>query len=167
MLIETHEKMATLTKMASELENSSSAKMALQEQTMRELLLWKFDVIKKSVLLTNTDSDNASTLQLAKKFHQIVYHNKQSDVWPDFEEIVNHISKNLSKRMRDSFPDLSEKEYRICLLTYAGMNVKEIAVILELSSNSIQTYRTSIRRKLGIENAKTDTETFLRQALSN
>lgn len=162
-LIETHEKMSTLTKMASELEHSSSTKIALQEQTMRELLLWKFDVIKKSVLVTKIEYDNASTLQLAKKFHQIVYHNNEHDIWQDFEEIVNRISKNLSKQMRVAFPGLSEKEYRICLLTYAGMSVKEIAVILELSSNSIQTYRTSIRKKLGIDDSKTDTEVFLRQ----
>ncbi|MBP1617991.1 MAG: hypothetical protein H6Q14_1818 [Bacteroidetes bacterium] len=165
-LIETHEKIVTLSRMASELEHLSSAKMALQEKNMRELLMWKFDVIRKAVLVTKIDSDNASTLQLAKRFHQIVYHNPQHDVWVDFEDIINHISKNLSKRMRDSFPNLSEKEYRICLLTYAGMNVKEIAMILELSSNSIQAYRTSIRKKLGIDNVKVDTEAYLKETLN-
>lgn len=166
-LIETHEKIVTLSKMASDLENFSSTTIALQEKNMRELLMWKFDVIKKSVLVTKIDYDNASTLQLAKRFHQIVYHhNAQDDVWSDFEDIINHISKDLSKRMRSLFPSLSEKEYRICLLTYAGMNVKEIAVILELSSNSIQTYRTSIRKKLGIEDAKVDTEAFLKETLN-
>jgi tetratricopeptide (TPR) repeat protein len=166
-LIETHEKIVTLSRMASELEHLSSAKMALQEKNMRELLMWKFDVIRKAVLVTKIDSDNASTLQLAQRFHQIVYHNPQHDVWTDFEDIINHISKSLSKRIRDLFPNLSEKEYRICLLTYAGMNVKEIAVILELSSNSIQAYRTSIRKKLGIYDSKVDTEAFLMETLSD
>ncbi len=165
-LIETHEKIATLSKMASDVEHFSSTRMALQEENMRELLMWKFDVIKKSVLVTRIDYDNASTLQLAKKFHQIVYHNEQQDVWGDFEDIINDISRDLSKKMRNLFPSLSEKEYRICLLTYAGMNVKEIAIILELSSNSIQTYRTSIRRKLGIDDAKVDTEAYLKETLN-
>jgi tetratricopeptide (TPR) repeat protein len=166
-LIETHEKIVTLSKMAFELEQSSATRMALQEQSMRDLLLWKFDVIKKSVLLTKIDSDNAPTSQLAKKFHQIVYQNTEHDPWADFENVINHISKNLSTRIRKHFPDLSEKEYRICLLTYAGMNVKEIAVILELSSNSIQAYRGSLRKKIGIDDAKTDTETYLKQVLDN
>lgn len=166
-LLETHERIATLSKMATELEHSSSTKMELQEQNMRELLMWKFDVIKKSILVTKMETDNAPTLQLARKFQEIVYHNKKGDVWTDIEEVINKIGKNLSLRLRARFPELSEKEYKICLLTYAGMNVKEIGVILELSSNSIQTYRTSLRKKLGILDIKTDTESFLKQTFGS
>lgn len=64
--------------------------------------------------------------------------------------------------IKHHFPQLNETEYRICLLSYAEMSIKEIAVILQISPNTVQTYRTKLRKKLGIEKPSTDISFFLK-----
>ena len=69
--------------------------------------------------------------------------------------------------MRRLFPNLTETEYRITLLTYAGMSVKDISVILHLSAHTVQTYRTGLRKKFGIDDISVDTTTYLKEVLDN
>lgn len=51
------------------------------------------------------------------------------------------------------------------ILTYAEMTVKDISIILDLSPNTVQTYRNRLRKKLNIEDPSIDTLSFLKEKL--
>lgn len=70
--------------------------------------------------------------------------------WEDFhihfEQIHGDFSSNLSRR----FPRLSANELRLCSLIKAGLSVKEMAVILNISTQGVKTARYRLRKKFGI-----------------
>jgi tetratricopeptide (TPR) repeat protein len=163
--VETKDKIAMLTKMATEMEYSHSQRLAAKEQNLRDLLLWKFDVVTKSALLQNGETEKLNASQLIKKFHRIVYGGNEEGVWDSIVALINLTENNLWARLQLEFPGLSNEEYRICVLSYAGMNIKETSVILGLGERSVQAHRTRLRQKIGLNDSKSDMGLFLKQKL--
>ena len=53
------------------------------------------------------------------------------------------------EKLQASHPDLTETERNIVILSFLGFRVKEEAEILDLSTNTVEKYRTNIRKKAG------------------
>jgi tetratricopeptide (TPR) repeat protein len=166
-LLHTQEHIETLREIAAELNRSFESKISVKDQDLRELLLWKFDVVKKSALMDQHSTSKMSAAELIKIFHQIVYRGNKNDHWQNILSVFDQVNPGISEKMRRLFPILKETEYRIALLTYAGMSVKDISVILHLTSHTVQTYRTGLRKKFGIGDLSVDTVTYLREVLDN
>jgi DNA-binding HTH domain-containing proteins len=166
-LLHTQQHIETLREIAAELNRSFESKISAKDQDLRELLLWKFDVVKKSALMDQHSTSKMSAAELIKIFHQIVYRGNKNDYWQNILSIFDQMNPGISEKMRKLFPNLTETEYKIARLTYAGMSVKEISVILHLSSHTVQTYRTGLRKKFGIGDFSVDTVTYLRDVLDN
>lgn len=176
-LLKMRENIETLRQMAKDLEKSHNTTLYKREKNfvdllhqkekdLRELLLWKFDVIKKAALLTASISNNEKTEQLLKKFHKIVYNETSEHQWNIIQNTFDQVNENISEIIREKFPNLNNIEYRICLLAFARMSVKEIALILHMSPNTVQTYRTNLRKKLEINNPNIDISFFLKNILN-
>ena len=56
---------------------------------------------------------------------------------------------------------MTEGEFKVCLLSLLPFSVKEVAGILEVSSAMIGKYRTGIRKKLGMTEARGSIEEFV------
>ncbi|MGE8422879.1 MAG: tetratricopeptide repeat protein, partial [Sphingobacterium siyangense] len=124
---------------------------------LKRQLLWRYDLAKK-VLKLNEEiakkgrSSTESGL-IVKEFNTIVYGQSSLDEqWDVLHQVFKESRPNYSEKIRKNFPQLSETEFRIAILTYAGFSVKEIALILKQSPYTIQTRRTTLRKKLGIDN---------------
>jgi DNA-binding NarL/FixJ family response regulator len=94
-----------------------------------------------------------------------VYDGNEEDLWDNIVSLINLTEDNLWARLRFEFPNLSNEECRICALSYAGMNIKETSIILHMSERSVQTYRTRLRQKIGMNDSKSDMGLFLKQRL--
>ena len=53
------------------------------------------------------------------------------------------------EKIKTNYPDLTESERNIVILTFLGFRTKEEAEILNLSINTVEKYRTNIRKKAG------------------
>ena len=53
------------------------------------------------------------------------------------------------EKIKTIYPDLTESERNILILSFLGFRVKEEADLLGLSSNTVTKYRTNIRKKMG------------------
>jgi len=53
------------------------------------------------------------------------------------------------KKIKTKYPDLTESERNILILSFLGFRTKEEADLLHLSVNTVEKYRTNIRRKAG------------------
>lgn len=58
-------------------------------------------------------------------------------------------------KLKNRFPQLTDREVQVCALTILGSSAPKIATKLNLSSNTIVTYRRRAYDKLGVSNANT------------
>ena len=68
----------------------------------------------------------------------------------------------ISIRLRNRFPDLTERDILICCLILADFDSGMIATILDVKNDSIRMHRTRLRKKLGLQNSENLTA-YLRQ----
>jgi tetratricopeptide (TPR) repeat protein/DNA-binding CsgD family transcriptional regulator len=69
---------------------------------------------------------------------------------------------DISKRLKNSFSDLTERDILICCLLLAGFDSGMIATILDIKNDSIRIHRTRLRKKLELLNSENLTD-YLRQ----
>lgn len=77
------------------------------------------------------------------------------------ESNLNNISSSFSYKLSSSYLNLTPTEIRVANLIRYGNRTKEVAEIMSLSSTTIGTHRTSIRKKLKIKNKKINLRTYL------
>jgi PAS domain S-box-containing protein len=64
-------------------------------------------------------------------------------------------------RMASTFANLTPAEIRVSHFIKQGLTTKEIADLLNLSTRTIEAYRNSIRKKMGIANRKVNLRSYL------
>lgn len=145
------ENMDTLVEMNRDLEHAVK-----QKQTdLRREFLWRFGVAKKVVSLNeemnNREKHKSERNSLIGRFNHIVYGETTIDEqWSALLQTFKNARPGYADKIRKDYTDLTETEFRICILTYADFSVKEIAVVLQQSPNTVQARRTTLRKKLGL-----------------
>lgn len=144
-------KIETLNGMKLDLESMVQKK----QRDLRRTILWRFDITKKLIKLNKEINKNNKIISdsnsLLKRFNIIVYGEYSSDEqWETLHQAFRQARPEYSEKIKHLFPEITETEFRICILTYADFSVKEIALILQQSPNTVQTRRTSLRQKLGV-----------------
>ncbi|MCM1041108.1 MAG: hypothetical protein NC396_01585 [Bacteroides sp.] len=70
----------------------------------------------------------------------------------EFENSFTQINKNFYTHLLTDFPSMSQSEKRLCAFIKLGLNTKEIAVITNLSPNSIRVAKVRLRKRLNLTN---------------
>lgn len=96
---------------------------------------------------------------LEKLKHKIAGKNKQ-DI-QIVEENLNNIVSELGMKLQDYKVSLTPRELEISNYIKNGLKGKEIADILNISYQSLQTHRKNIRAKLGLKTKKINLTTYL------
>lgn len=76
--------------------------------------------------------------------------NNQSD-WVLFESYFNSAHQNFMDRLRDTYPDLTPGDFRICCLLRMNLSTKEIASLLNISVRSVELRRYRLRKRLALD----------------
>jgi len=151
-----------------------------QLKVQKQLLKQEKDLVEK-------EKENINLLEQQLKMQNILLSNveqyrKQSVKRPDNHEGKKHgvspilnqtfheeliasmdIQYNeISIRLRNRFPDLTERDILICCLILADFDSGMIATILDVKNDSIRMHRTRLRKKLGLQNSENLTA-YLRQ----
>ncbi len=87
------------------------------------------------------------TTMLIDSFYNIADTLNWDKLYPLFNELYNHIADKL----KELYPDLSEKELQFCCFIRAGFRQEEIAAILSYEYNSMRTIKMRLRTKMGFE----------------
>ncbi len=77
--------------------------------------------------------------------------------------IENHLNEIISpflSKLTSTYSQLTPREIQVASLIKDGLTTKDIAKVLNLSTNSIDIHRQNIRRKSGLLNQKTNLRTF-------
>ncbi len=101
---------------------------------------------------------------MAPKLRQL----KASKLAPKQKNLINTIESNLNRIASSFVPqsllknyNLTPMELQVAELIREGRTNKEIADLLNLSTNTILTHRHHVRAKLGLKNKKTNLRSFL------
>ena len=158
---ENEERAEALQKMVDELK-SEPAPMQAEVHTpeaLRRAMLQQLGIIKM-VAETPTEQNR----EMLRKISSI-----ESDTdgelvnWNNVFELINTLYAGFYDRLQASFGDvLTPKEKQIIVLMIAGFSTKEISVITGQTTSTIYVRKSSIRKKLGIQE-KEDIVTFLRE----
>lgn len=143
-LLEAESRIDTLQNLANEFER--------KEDSLRQLALRHFDILKKVALLDGMMKEQKSGQEkkMLTLFNQAVYENNSGFDWDTFFKSLNLLKNGIPQKVRQQYPTLTETEYRILILSFTGLSNKETSIILNLSTNTINSHRSSIRRKLNM-----------------
>ncbi len=126
------------------------------KRKIRRLMMEKFDTVKKVALLNSTIKENDSTKKVLEKLNKIVYGENFEEEWPALLQVFNEINPDVSNVLRQQYPQLTNNEFRVFILSYAKFSPKEIAVVLNLTYDTVLTLRSSIRKKIKMSGSGSD-----------
>lgn len=150
--MESQRKIGTLQEMKRDLESAISQK----QQDLRNSLLWRFNLSRKmfdyNIEMKKMDKNKYEMADYINQLNQIVFGKMEiNELWDALLVAFNETRPGLAEKIRIKYPDLTKKEYRITIFWYIGLSVKETAKFLGQSSYTIQTRRSDIRRKMGLD----------------
>ncbi|AZQ62718.1 hypothetical protein EI427_10855 [Flammeovirga pectinis] len=88
--------------------------------------------------------------------------NDDHDYWDKFEHQFNKSHNNFLEKLKDTYPDLSKRELRLCAYLKMDLGNQEIATLMNVSLRTLETSRYRIRKKVGLENRKSLTKMITR-----
>lgn len=151
-LLSLKETMEVLNKTAKDLQKKQKTQHK-DDLQLREVLLWKFDVLHKVSLLKLElqHFERIDTRKALAMFEEIVYGKNNTSQWNILIETINEIHPGLSACMKQNYPQFSETEHKVCVLSYAGLHAKEIALLIHQSIHTINMAGTGIRKKMNLK----------------
>lgn len=107
-------------------------------------------MLQKNELLTEikTAIDNQQPMSEKQLVKMVNRHFEQDTIWNDFDRYFESINKNFYTRLKQSHPEISANDLKICALIKLNLSIKEMATILNISPDSVKTSRYRLRKKL-------------------
>lgn len=110
-------------------------------------LEWKYMLVYSMTLMDRNKSNSESHYKMIKGR---IYHNSET-AFDAILKIFNEEHPGLAEQIKEKYPTLSDTEYKVCLMALTPFTSQETADILGKSINTVNKARTSIRKKLEIE----------------
>lgn len=86
-----------------------------------------------------------------EKMQEDINSNIEKDYnWEKFAENFDVIHKNYLKRLKQNFPSLNKGDLKLCAYLKMGLNSKDIAYLMNMTSRGIEMYRYRLRKKLDL-----------------
>ena len=83
-----------------------------------------------------------------------IYQDKLGNKAKRIFEAFKEAHPDAVSKLKASYPDLTDTELDICVLSSFNFRLEEIANILDLRENTVAKYRSSIKKKTGIESVE-------------
>ncbi len=101
-----------------------------------------------SKIKSNKEIDNKELNQLIFKVKSGLQTEKDWELFKQYFEMVN---KDFFTKLKEKYPDLTQSELKLCALIKLRFNIKEAAMLLNISPNSVKTARHQLRKKFGLK----------------
>lgn len=116
------------------------------------LLANKNEVLKQISDLTRRFSDDGSVpREYVKQVNTIIGNSLENDdEWSRFKLHFDSVHPKFFVRLKEICPDLTENDLRLCAYISIGMRAKQIAEMLNVSPDSVNSNRYRLRKKFGL-----------------
>ena len=130
------------------LKNSKLASSVMNIVKQNEILL----SIKENILETLKDKDeNIQKKNLKKILKTIDQEVKPEQNWNEFEHLFNQLHENFLQKLKEQFPELTNRDLKLCAYLRMNLNSKEIAPLIGVSVRGVEDMRYRIRKKMGLD----------------
>jgi len=111
----------------------------------------------KKLRIHASDENVEEIKELNFKINQSLRVNKELE---KFRERVDDVNSNFFNLLGEHYPDLTEKEKRLCALLKMNLSSKEIASLNNISEGAVTMARYRLRKKIGLNKEANLTELF-------
>ncbi len=127
------------------------------EHKNKELTSYTLNFIQKNELLNDlvervSEIKKNVSDKVAKDLNQLnttlKSHMRIDQDWENFKIMFEQVHEGFFVRLKASYPDLGNAELKLCALLRLNLNLKESSQILGISSDSVKTARSRLRKKL-------------------
>ncbi|MCQ2334760.1 MAG: hypothetical protein MJZ89_02855 [Paludibacteraceae bacterium] len=114
-----------------------------------------------TALIENNEKESALKYlrKLDARLSAGVHHDKD---WKRFEDNFDFVNSHFLSKLTTQYPWMNKQEKKLCVYIYMGLQTKEIAPLLGLSTRGVEMMRYRIRQKMGL-----DTQSNLRKYFEN
>lgn len=103
------------------------------------------DIKQKAKVLKTSGNDSQSYQQL---IHTINFDQQDDKNWENFTQYFEQVHKDFSKTVKVKYPEVTKNELRLMALLKMNLSSKEIATILNISSDGVKKARQRLRKKM-------------------
>ena len=117
-----------------------------KEKHLKELLENRFAELRE---LAGTYYEFGFSKRLQKKVEQLLsFQSVDGDMFAIIEDVVNAKNNNVMAKIRAAFPSISEDNFKLLNLIYAGFSPQEISVIINDTPQNIYVRKSRLKRKI-------------------
>ena len=109
-------------------------------------------MVKKNELLADIKerllrAKNGDVNEVIKQIDQSLNHR---DNWEFFKEAFDNADRDFFKNLKESHPNLSPNDMKLCAYLRLNLSSKEIAPLFNISARSVEIKRYRLRKKLNL-----------------
>lgn len=128
--------------------NSELATSVMSVVQQNEALLTIRDKIKAAVDDPDAAQQRKQMLRIVRQIEREVTPDQH---WNHFEELFNQLHENFMQRLRETYPQLTGRDIKLCAYLRMNLNSKEMAALMGLSLRGIEDLRYRVRKKMGLD----------------
>lgn len=128
--------------------NKELANATYQMVHKNETLINLKEKLKSMVGTMASDENKQLTRKLIKMINKDIDSAKQ---WEIFETHFENVHEEFLKRLKDSYPDLTPRELKLCAYLRMNISSKEISVLMNISTRGVEIARYRLRKKLQLQ----------------
>lgn len=131
----------------------------------RELAISTMSIIKKNEFLNTIKQqlqESKTPNQINAVIKTIDRNINNEDDWKFFEDAFNNADKEFLKNLRDTHPELTPNDLRLCAYLRLNLSSKEIAPLLNISVRSVEVKRYRLRKKMNLPHESSLTDYILK-----
>ncbi len=122
----------------------------------KQLVTQSLNILQKKELILDMKEKvekfkkEGSVRELSKLSNQIDYSFTLDKDWEDFKLYFEEVHINFFNSLKEKYDDLTPYELKLSALIKLNLSIKEMAVILGISPDSVKKARYRLRKKLGV-----------------
>lgn len=105
----------------------------------------------KGVLLELNPKETAKRNRIRQLLGQLETLAGDSDSTDEFRQYFEKVHPDFYRALRETCPDLTARDLRLCAFLYLGLSTKEIATMTYREVRSVESSRARLRKKLGLD----------------
>ena len=132
------------------------------ESKNRELAATTMSIVRKNELLMSIKEALLSSGNGKEVLHIVDDNINSEGDWEHFQEIFNQTDRDFLTRLKNLHPDLTPNDIKLCIYLRLNLSSKEIAPLLNISTQSIEIKRYRLRKKMLLERNQNLTDYILK-----
>lgn len=132
------------------------------ESKNRELAVTTMNIVRKNELLMSIKEALLNSGNSKEVLHIVEDNINSEGDWEHFQEIFNQTDRDFLNRLKSLHPDLTPNDIKLCIYLRLNLSSKEIAPLLNISTQSIEIKRYRLRKKMRLARNQNLTDYILK-----